>query len=244
MRSRLATRLPAFIASLGLPAFSRPWDGATRSFSSERVPREGGDRLDVVCRRAHLICPAVRGVVVTAHGTGMPWSVATDGSRRIGEVLETTGDGPGTTAWNTGLPVVVDDLRADPRWPGFTPLAADAGLAAVVAVPLQVRGQTLGTLSCLSDRVRSWETWSSELVLLTHLVVGAIVADAMELEDDSPAVGATQGSVTAAAAGVLAVRLGTSVEQAALLMRARAFSRGEPLHRMAENVVDGRTTLV
>ncbi|MDD9371007.1 MAG: GAF and ANTAR domain-containing protein [Acidimicrobiales bacterium] len=59
-------------------------------------------------------------------------------------------DGPCLDAYRTGNAVQQDDLRAasaSQRWPRFTPAALAAGFRSVTALPMRLRGTTIGGLN-------------------------------------------------------------------------------------------------
>lgn len=59
-----------------------------------------------------------------------------------------TNEGPCLDCYRTGAPVLVPDLtEATERWPRFAAQALQQGFASVHAVPLQLRGDTIGTLN-------------------------------------------------------------------------------------------------
>ena len=56
-------------------------------------------------------------------------------------------DGPCLDCYRTGERVIAPDLNAErDRWPGFVPLALEAGFAAVHALPLRLRDERVGAL--------------------------------------------------------------------------------------------------
>ena len=57
-------------------------------------------------------------------------------------------DGPCIDAYRTGEPVLSQDLAtAAQRWPRFTPAAVAAGFRSVSAIPMRLRGTTIGALN-------------------------------------------------------------------------------------------------
>lgn len=59
-----------------------------------------------------------------------------------------TNEGPCLDCVRTGLPVLVPDLTtATQRWPRFTPEALREGFSQVQALPLRLRGETIGALN-------------------------------------------------------------------------------------------------
>ena len=74
-------------------------------------------------------------------GGAGPAALASSGTaRRLEEQQFGLGEGPTRDAHTARRPVVEADLEAAGwrRWPGFSPVASDAGVGAVGALPLQV----------------------------------------------------------------------------------------------------------
>jgi GAF domain-containing protein len=55
--------------------------------------------------------------------------------------------GPCLDCFRSGQPVTATDLNADQRWPRFAAAAAQAGIAAVQALPMRLREQVIGALN-------------------------------------------------------------------------------------------------
>jgi GAF domain-containing protein len=67
---------------------------------------------------------------------------------RVLEVFEEQSDeGPCPDCFRTGEPVANESLRTDGRWPRFAPKAIAAGFLAVQALPMRLRGLTIGALN-------------------------------------------------------------------------------------------------
>lgn len=68
---------------------------------------------------------------------------------RVLELFEAQADeGPCVDCYRSGQPVVNLDLgTADSRWPRFAPKAVAAGFRSVHAVPMRLRGQSIGALN-------------------------------------------------------------------------------------------------
>ncbi len=209
--------------------------------------REAGSYgwLTAVCRQADRIGERTTGAAVSASGAGgLPKVLAAsdDWSQEIEQLQEMTGEGPGISARSTRLPVLVEDLRTEKRWPVFTLLAEQAGATAVWAVPVTIRDATVATMSVFGSRPAPWgKDDLVQAVLLADLAAAALIADLARLEDD--AAGAVRidrpADPAAMAAGMLSVQLGVPIAEASLRLRALAFSRGEALDVTALGILAG-----
>ncbi|GAB3733988.1 ANTAR domain-containing protein [Amycolatopsis oliviviridis] len=167
-----------------------------------------------------------------------------DWSSHLEELQFTVGEGPAAEAYATGGPVLVSDLAFEEyRWPGFTDGAAEHGLRAVFAFPLQVGAILLGTLS-LYRRVPEALGVDAlgDALILADIATSALVSDAssvngpiapwarMEAEGHYDDVNI--------ATGMLAAELGISLGEALLRLRAHAFSHRIPITEVARMVMN------
>jgi GAF domain-containing protein len=106
--------------------------------------------LTLLCERCvEILDVAAAGVILmTPNGEleGVASSSETMWDLEIFEVQ--TSEGPCPDCYRTAQPVVNVDLNeAGERWPRFAPAAMAAGFRSVDALPMHVRGQTLGALN-------------------------------------------------------------------------------------------------
>jgi AmiR/NasT family two-component response regulator len=170
-------------------------------------------------------------------------------SARIEDLQVTLGEGPCVDAVASGSPVLVADIedRVDlltERWPAFLEAAIDAGVRAVFAFPLRIGAISLGALDlyrkmpgpldadALSGGLQAADAAANSLL---DLVVGDDEGSVAEVGSAS----AFQAQIHQAT-GMVMVQLGVPVEQAFVLLRARAFSSERPLLNLAMDVVARR----
>lgn len=187
--------------------------------------------------------------MVTAGGHRGIVCATDDVSAKIEELQLTLGEGPCVDAAVTGSPVLLSDLQNSPdvaveRWPAFMEGAATAGVQAVFAFPLRVGAINVGVLDLY--RNAPGELGTNELpaaliaanaaaLALLHLDVDA--ADAFADDHDSRASYQLQ---VHQATGMVTAQTGVTVDQAFLMLRARAFADGRPLAELATDVVARR----
>ena len=172
-----------------------------------------------------------------------------DTSRRIEELQITLGEGPCIDTIRTGAPVLVADLHdrddvATWRWPTFMAAAADAGVRAVFAFPLRIGAINLGALDMYRSRPGPLDDDELSAALLGG-EAAAIALLGLETSldgplDDGADTGISYHAQVHQASGMVMVQLGVTIEQAFLLLRARAFSDGRPLNEVAADVVERR----
>ena len=160
---------------------------------------------------------------------------------------ETLGEGPGVAALTLQSPVLVPDLSRDAEtraWTAFVKEALDLGVTSVFACPVQVGAAGLGLLTLhatapmtlhgapLRDFLRLSDAVA--LALLAPETEANLTADGLaDVLDDGHA-------VTHQAVGMVSVQLATTLESAMVALRARAFSEGVPLARVAKEIVARR----
>jgi GAF domain-containing protein len=172
-----------------------------------------------------------------------------DVSRGIEDLQITLGEGPCIDTIRTGAPVMVADLDdrddiATGRWPTFRAAAADAGVRAVFAFPLRVGAIRVGALDMYRSRPGALDGDEISAALLGAEAAAGALLGLTASPDAATADGADTGLAyhpqVHQATGMVMMQLGVTIEQAFLLLRARAFSTSRPLQDLAADVVDRR----
>ena len=172
-----------------------------------------------------------------------------DVSATIEDLQLTLGEGPCVDASVSGTPVLLADLGgssdvAVERWPAFMEGAVGAGVRAVFALPLRIGAISVGVLDLYRDR--PGELSAQELAAALMAADAAALAllhlnvdDADAFTDDHAARASYQMQVHQATGMVLA-QTGVTIDQAFLMLRARAFADGRSLADVAADVVARR----
>jgi GAF domain-containing protein len=172
---------------------------------------------------------------------------ATDGGAlELEELQFSLGEGPCVDASGSGRPVLQPDLGRTARrcWPVFAAGAESAGLAAVFAFPLRVGGIRVGVL----DLYRTTAGVLSDDELADALsFADAATALLLHLQAQDAGVGLPRDSLTVLddraevhqATGVVSVQAAVSLQDALLLLRARAYADQRPIGTLAHDVVNG-----
>jgi GAF domain-containing protein len=92
---------------------------------------------------------AAAGLMLASPGGDLRPLASSSDTMRVLEVFEQQWDeGPCPDCYRSGEPVVSTNLSDDiDRWPLFTPRALEAGFRSVYALPMRVRGRTIGALN-------------------------------------------------------------------------------------------------
>ena len=194
---------------------------------------------------------------------GAAGALLTDGGGRLGlvaasteavKVLETLQmqrrEGPCVDAWRRGERVVVADLRRGPsrRWPVFTPQALAAGVVAVCAFPMRLRGDRIGALNMFQAAPGAFDEAALAAGQALADVATIAILQARAVEDAARLAGQLEHALESRVAieqakGVLAERLGIDPDAAFTRLRRHARVHGLRLTDLARRVVDGSLTL-
>jgi GAF domain-containing protein len=134
------------------------WLGAVYVSLADAVPSATG--TDVGLREIALAAQSIDGVaeagILLVDATGSLEVMASSSTRaEILEVLQLAhGEGPSVECFRTGELVRVDDLAvAGENWSALQRSAKVFGIRSMLAVPLRLRGDTIGTMSLFSEQV-------------------------------------------------------------------------------------------
>ena len=171
-----------------------------------------------------------------------------DVAMRIEELQLTLGEGPCVDAINAGGPVLVPDLddRQDlssDRWPTFLAAVASAGVRAVFAFPLRIGVINLGAMDLYRDATGPLADKELGAALLAAEAAGLALLSLRTTEDGGLIVDEHLRSFQPQvhqATGMVMVQAGVTIEQAFLLLRARAFASGRSLFAVSADVVARR----
>lgn len=153
------------------------------------------------------------------------------------------GDGPTFDAQESPAPVILEDVnahRAAQRWPLFTKLAEEHGIAGVFAFPLRVGNAYLGVLTAYrtSPGEPSPEQYADGLVIGLLATAELIRHEAgIELDPDASEARLYHQSALQVAAGMVAESLNIPIVAALARIRARAFADDQPVSQTAQLIV-------
>lgn len=164
--------------------------------------------------------------------------VATDDLvRRADHVQYATREGPCLQAVRDDVDMIrVDDLRAETRWPRFTPPALELGVAAVLSFQLYARGDTIGALNIYATRPHPFTAESERMgaLLATHAAV-ALAATRKELNLQTAL---RSRDTIGQAKGILMERLKINADEAFNLL----IAVSQHTHRKLRDVADELTS--
>ncbi len=164
---------------------------------------------------------------------------------RISMLQQALGEGPSISALDEDAPVLVDDLsRHAGRWPSFTSAALLAGMRTAAGLPVRIGSATVGSLDLFGRAPRPFTAEDLEVAEVLARAAAAHVADHRRRMRSEQVVDQLQYALTSRvtieqAKGMLAVRLGTSVDAAFELLREEARRRNQRVADLAGQVIAG-----
>lgn len=209
---------------------------------------EGFDVVDLLTgltvRCAELLDVAEAGLLLADEAGVLHVMAASSEASRQVELYQLQRDqGPCLDCYVTGTPTLVADLTAHrDSWPAFVAAATEAGFASVHAVPMRLRGTTLGALGLFGTQVG---VLNDEDVSLAQaladcasiaLVQHRVSAEGEELREQ------LQNALTSRIAieqakGILAHQGSLNMDQAFATLRRYSRDHNQPLTQVARALV-------
>ena len=170
---------------------------------------------------------------------------------RLLELFQLQNDqGPCLDCFRSGQPIAASDLTAEAgRWPRFAAAADHAGFAAVQALPMRLREQTIGALNLFRAVAGPFDP--------ADMRVGQALADVATISllhertlrhsetlNEQLQAALNSRVIIEQAKGKLAERLQLDMDQAFTVLRDRARYRNLRLADLARGVIDGSETLL
>jgi anti-sigma regulatory factor (Ser/Thr protein kinase) len=153
-------------------------------------------------------------------------------------------EAPAVRCFATGVPVTVDLVEADARWPRFSRWARDGNFRSVHSFPMRLRGQVVGVLDLFRDRTGPLGDADARLAqALANVTTVGLLQHRTEvhrqvLAEQLEHVTRTRVLIERAR-GVLAERLRIDVDVALGELRRHSARTGRTLGRTAAVIVDG-----
>ncbi|MDQ6785145.1 MAG: GAF and ANTAR domain-containing protein [Actinomycetota bacterium] len=196
-------------------------------------------------RCVEILDVSAAGLMLVSADGGLRRMASSSDAMRILEVFEEESDeGPCPDCYRTGEPVINIDLaQVNGRWPRFAPKALDAGFHSVHALPMHVRGRTIGALNLF--RTDEGQMGDADVVVAQALADVATIsivtqraaAEAQGLNEQLQQA-LNSRIVIEQAKGIVAQSLGVDMEQAFLRLRAHARNSNLKLGDTAKSVID------
>ena len=163
---------------------------------------------------------------------------------RLEELQIRYDEGPCLQAYRTGERVFVPDLAdAMDRFPRFAPDACASGMRAVFSFPVAVRETVVGALNLYQVEPCTIADEDAEIGLMLAQMAAIYLLHAQDVDHLRRNLRKVRETIDGRAAveqakGFVAARRGVSADDAFHMLRRHARRQREPLHRVAQQVVD------
>lgn len=159
-------------------------------------------------------------------------------------------EGPCFECYHRGKPVLSEDLAADcGRWPTFAPAAIQTGFRSVHAIPMRVRGGTVGAMNLF--RSEPGRIGEADLSLGQGMADIAAIGLLQErtVRESRGVIAELQGALNSRvvieqAKGMLAESAGIGVDAAFARLRGYARNHNRRLSDVAHDLIEGRLEAV
>ena len=198
-------------------------------------------------RCAELLDCAEAGLLL-ADAAGMLRVMASSSERSEAlELLQSQNEeGPCVECYRNGQPVHSENLAADEeRWPKFAPAAIERGFRSVQALPMRVRGETVGAMNLFRSEPGTMA--GPDLLLGQGMADIAAIALLQErtVRESRGVIASLQGALNSRviieqAKGMLSERLQIDVDEAYARLRAHARNHNRRFSDIAHDLLEGR----
>jgi GAF domain-containing protein len=162
------------------------------------------------------------------------------------EILQLrAGTGPCVECYQTGKPVVVEDIEAmGGEWPEFRAAAISQGFRSVQAVPMRVRGTTIGAMGLFGDNPGALTPEDSAIGQALADVATISILQERTIRESALVNEQLQSALNSRvlieqAKGVIAYTAGVDMEEAFRRLRSHARSNNRSLPETATAVING-----
>jgi GAF domain-containing protein len=198
-------------------------------------------------RCVELLDVTAAGLMLAADDGDLRVMASSSDATRVLELLEVQADeGPCIDCYRTGEPIVNQDLGLrDGRWPHFGAAARDAGFQSSHAIPMRLRGSTIGALNLFrQDRglLGDGDVLVAQALadVATIAVLQHRAAQRAQHVNEQLQLALSSRIVIEQAKGVIAERAGLAIDDSFTLLRGHARRNNLKLSDVALDVVEGR----
>jgi GAF domain-containing protein len=131
----------------------------------------------------------------------------------------------------------IDDMRAEPRWPVWTPHAVSHGVLSVLSVPLVASDRTIGGLNLYGSQAGAMSRDSVDDAVEFARSAARLIAVSHEISNLRTAMSSRR--TIGAAQGILRHRYGVSLDDAQAILVRLSRDNNVKLAALAQEVVDG-----
>jgi GAF domain-containing protein len=150
--------------------------------------------------------------------------------------------GPCLSAWRDQVPVRIDDMATEVRWPEWTEAVKALEVRSMLSVPMLSTGRSLGAIKVYSDRREAYDAASVNVLELFAKQAAILLANTKTVEDARQlsiklTAALDERDVINQAAGALLAEGATDVRGALQALRAAAQESGHSTIAVAQEIV-------
>ena len=150
--------------------------------------------------------------------------------------------GPCLTAWRDQVPVQIEDISTEGRWPEWTAAVTALGVRSMLSVPMLSARRSMGAIKVYSDRSRAYDMASVTILELFAQQAAVLLSNTQAVSDArqlsvSLTAALEDRDVIGQAVGVLLARGASDVAAAHESLRSAAQRAGTSLHTVARGIV-------
>ena len=196
-----------------------------------------------------LLDAAAAGILLADEQQRLRVAVASSERARLMDLFQLQNDeGPCLECYRSGEPVTAEALDTEQtRWPRFAKAAAAEGFVAVLALPMRLRGDVVGTLNLFGDTrtppisIRDIPIAQSMADVATIAILQDRLTRGRQMLAEQLQVALNSRIAIEQAKGVLATRLDIEPDQAFELIRQRSRATRRRLVDVAQEIVSPST---
>lgn len=201
-----------------------------------------GGRIDELAHAFVRFLP-VSGASISTFGSllGAETVSATDArAGRVDELQFDLGEGPCWDALITRAPVLEPDFAASESWPAFAAAIREEKIGAIFAFPLTFGPLEIGALDLYSTTAMTLTAQQQQQSMALGTIVSRILLR-HALSNGAPGETTTfSRRLIHQATGMVLTQVGTSADDAYLIIQARAFADNRPMRDVAEDIIERR----
>jgi hypothetical protein len=203
---------------------------------------DAGAPLEELARPLARFLP-VSGASVSTFGSllGAETISATDArAGKVDELQLDLGEGPCWDALATRRPVLRPDFARTSSWPAFTAAIRGEKIEALFAFPLMFGPLEIGAIDLYSMSPVSLTLRQQQQTLALAAIVSRILLRHTISGGDRGATSTFSRRLIHQATGMVLAQVGTTAEDAYLILQARAFAEDRPMREVAEDIIERR----
>ena len=197
-----------------------------------------------------ILDAAAAGLLLVDPAGELQVMASTSERSQLVEVLQLeAGVGPCVDCFHTGAVVSISDIAAEgAAWPLFQSAALSQGFRSVHAVPMKLRGHTIGALNLFRQDIGALSTEDAAIAQAFADIATISLLQERALRESTMVNDQLQRALNSRivieqAKGVIAHTANVSIEQAFVLLRSYARSHNQPLSDVSKDVVERVITI-